>query len=156
MRFTESFVGWTQGRLTQAEAAFLLGHCERSFRRHIERYEANGLEGLLDKRLSQISRRQASGVEVDRVVELYKIGFAGWNVADFNTKYGAEFVGAHARARQPAWARCARAGQRRSAPRWPRQTAVHAQLRSGPGLADDVLDNLLPVAEMGDDKLREF
>ncbi len=94
MRFKEAFDGWTQGRLTQAEAALVLGQCERSFRRHIERYEADGLDGLLDKRLSQISRRRASGAEVDHVVQLYKSGFAGWNVAHFHTKYKAEFAGA--------------------------------------------------------------
>lgn len=39
MRFQEAYDGWSQGRLTQAEAALLLGQCERSFRRHIERFE---------------------------------------------------------------------------------------------------------------------
>ena len=83
MRFQEAYDGWSEGRLTQAEAALLLGQCERSFRRHIERFEADGLEGLLDKRLSQISKRRASGVEVDHVVQLYKSGFAGRNVAHY-------------------------------------------------------------------------
>lgn len=92
-RFKEALDGWTQGRLTQAEAALLLGQCERSFRRHIERYQADGLEGLLDKRLSQISKRRASGAEVDRAVQLYKSGFAGWNVAHFHSKYKKEFKG---------------------------------------------------------------
>lgn len=94
MRFQEAYDGWSEGRLTQAEAALLLGQCERSFRRHIERYEADGLEGLLDRRLSQISKRRASGVEVDRVVQLYKCSFAGWNIAHFHSKYKAEFKGA--------------------------------------------------------------
>lgn len=93
MRFEEAYEGWTEGRLTQAEAALLLGQCERSFRRHIERYQADGLDGLLDRRLSQVSRRQASGAEVDRVVALYKSGFAGWNVAHFHSKYKAEGSG---------------------------------------------------------------
>ena len=93
MRFEEAYDGWSQGRLTQAEAALLLGQCERSFRRHIERYRSDGLEGLLDKRLSQISKRRASGREVDHAVELYKSGFAGWNVAHFHSKYKAEFAG---------------------------------------------------------------
>ena len=94
MRFEEAYEGWSQGRLTQAEAALLLGQCERSFRRHIERFEADGLEGLLDKRLSQISKRRACGVEVDQAVQLYKSNFAGWNVAHFHSKYKAEFAGA--------------------------------------------------------------
>ncbi|QDL36447.1 helix-turn-helix domain-containing protein [Rhodoferax sediminis] len=94
MRFEQALEGWSQGRLTQAEAALLLGQCERSFRRHIERYEADGLDGLLDRRLSQISKRRASGTEVDQVVHLYKGGFAGWSVAHFHSKYKAEFAGA--------------------------------------------------------------
>lgn len=93
MRFEEAFEGWRGGRLTQAEAALLLGQCERSFRRHVERYEADGLEGLLDKRLSQISKRRASRAEVDQVVQSYKSGFAGWNVAHFHSKYRSELQG---------------------------------------------------------------
>ena len=94
MRFQEAYEGWSLGRLTQAEAALLLGQCERSFRRHIERYQADGLDGLLDRRLSQVSKRRASGAEVDQVVALYKSSFAGWNVAHFHSKYKAEGCGA--------------------------------------------------------------
>lgn len=94
MRFEEAYQGWSGGRLTQTEAAMLLGQCERSFRRHVERYKADGLEGLLDKRLSQISKRRAAQAEVDQVVQTYKVGFAGWNVAHFHSKYRAEFNGA--------------------------------------------------------------
>ena len=93
MRFQEAYEGWSDGRLNQADAALLLGQCERSFRRHIERYQADGLDGLLDKRLSQISKRRASGSEVDRAVQLYKGSFAGWNVAHFHSKYKSEFAG---------------------------------------------------------------
>jgi hypothetical protein len=93
MRFEEAYQGWTEGRLSQAEAALLLGQCERSFRRHIERYQADGLEGLLDRRLSQVSKRRAGAAEVDHVVALYKSSFAGWNVAHFHSKYRAEAGG---------------------------------------------------------------
>lgn len=93
MRFEEAYEGWSLGRLTQAEAALLLGQCERSFRRHIERYQADGLDGLLDRRLSQVSKRRASTTEVDHVVALYKSGFGGWSVAHFHGKYKAEAGG---------------------------------------------------------------
>jgi hypothetical protein len=93
MRFEQAYEGWTGGRLTQCEAAMLLGQCERSFRRHVERYKADGLEGLLDKRLSQISKRRAGRAEVDQVVQTYKSGFAGWNVAHFHSKYRSELQG---------------------------------------------------------------
>ena len=52
MRFLDVYDDWNEGRLTQAEAAQILGQCERSFRRHIERFESDGLQGLFDKRLS--------------------------------------------------------------------------------------------------------
>ena len=93
MRFEQAYVGWNEGRLTQIEAAELLGQCERSFRRHVQRYEADGLQGLLDRRLSQISKRRASAAEVDQVVALYKTSFAGWNLSHFHSKYKAEFKG---------------------------------------------------------------
>ena len=90
MRFEEAYLGWTAGRLTQAEAGMLLGQCERSFRRYVERYRVDGLEGLLDKRLSQISKRRAAQAEIDGVARTYQSGFAGWNVAHFHSKYRAE------------------------------------------------------------------
>ena len=43
MRFEEAFSIWTEGRITQEEAARMLGVCERSFRRYINRYHDNGL-----------------------------------------------------------------------------------------------------------------
>ncbi len=46
MRFEEAYAGWNAERLTQDEAARLLGVCERSFRRYVVRFEADGLEGL--------------------------------------------------------------------------------------------------------------
>ena len=93
MRFQEALEGWNDGRLTQAEAALLLGQCERSFRRQVEHYKADGLDGLLDKRLSQISKRRASAAEVSHVVALYKSGFGGWNLSHFHGKYKVEFKG---------------------------------------------------------------
>ena len=38
MRFEEVYKSWTKKRLTQEEAAELLGVCARTFRRHIDRY----------------------------------------------------------------------------------------------------------------------
>ena len=58
MRFEEAYERWNVGRLTQEEAARLLGVCERSFRRYVVRYEVDGLEGLRDGRLEQASSRR--------------------------------------------------------------------------------------------------
>ena len=57
MRFQEAYEGWDQGRLSQKEAAELLGMCERSFRRYLARYEVDGEAGLLDRRLENRSSR---------------------------------------------------------------------------------------------------
>ena len=51
MRFEEAYGGWQERRLTQEEAARMLGVCERTFRRYVDRYEEEGLDGLVDKRL---------------------------------------------------------------------------------------------------------
>ncbi|HBR16759.1 MAG TPA: hypothetical protein DD725_07450, partial [Deltaproteobacteria bacterium] len=45
MRFQEIYGNWTERRLTQEEAARVLGVCSRTFRRYINRYEEEGLEG---------------------------------------------------------------------------------------------------------------
>ena len=51
MRFEEVYERWTESRLTQLEAAQLLGVCERQFRRQCRRYEVDGLDGLIDQGL---------------------------------------------------------------------------------------------------------
>ena len=42
MRFAEAYGGWQERRLSQEEAARLLGVCERTFRRYVDRYEDEG------------------------------------------------------------------------------------------------------------------
>lgn len=90
MRFEEAYEGWNKGRLTQAEAGLVLGMCERSFRRYLSRYEADGLEGLIDRRLDQISNRRAPVDEVMALTELYQTRHSGWNVKHFHGWYKRE------------------------------------------------------------------
>jgi transposase len=87
MRFEEAYEGWRESRLTQGEAARLLGVCDRTFRRYINRYEEEGLEGLIDKRLDQISHRRAPVDEVLRMTEKYRSRHEGWNVKHFYAWY---------------------------------------------------------------------
>ena len=87
MRFEEAYEKWNVGRLTQAEAAYLLGMCERSFRRYVVRYEAEGLEGLVDRRLEQVSQRRAPVDEVLAVTDRYQRQHVGWNVRHFHSWY---------------------------------------------------------------------
>lgn len=87
MRFEEAYSGWNEGRLTQAEAGQLLGMCERSFRRYLARYEAEGLDGLIDHRLEQVSNRRASVDEVIALTDHYRTRHVGWNVKHFHRWY---------------------------------------------------------------------
>jgi transposase len=87
MRFEEAYGGWQGRRLTQEEAARLLGVCERTFRRYIDRYEEDGLQGLIDKRLNQISHRRAPVDEVLRLAEQYRRRHDGWSAKHFYAWY---------------------------------------------------------------------
>lgn len=87
MRFQEAYAGWQASRLTQEEAARLLGVHERTFRRYIDRYEEEGLAGLSDKRLEQVSHRRAPVDEVVRLEALYRDRYSGWNVKHFHSFY---------------------------------------------------------------------
>jgi transposase len=82
MRFEEVYSRWTESRLTQEEAAQILGVCDRTFRRYVERYDEEGLGGLLDKRLTQASCRRAPVDEVMSVARQYE-GHRGWSVRHF-------------------------------------------------------------------------
>ncbi len=87
MRFEEAYGVWTESRLSQEEAARMLGICARTFRRYIDRYEEEGLEGLLDKRLTQVSSRRAPLDEVLAVIDRYRTRHMGWNVKHFHAWY---------------------------------------------------------------------
>jgi len=87
MRFEEAYDDWSCRRINQTDAARLLGVCERTFRRYINRYEDEGLDGLMDRRLSQISHRRAPVDEVIKLTELYKTRYRGFNVKHFYSFY---------------------------------------------------------------------
>lgn len=87
IRFEEVYGEWRRRRLTQEEAARILGVSDRTFRRYIHRYEEEGLEGLYDKRISRASHRRAPVDEVARLEDLYRSRYFGWNVKHFYGRY---------------------------------------------------------------------
>jgi len=87
MRFEEVYSDWRERRLTQEEAAMILGVCPRTFRRQINRFEEDGIEGLLDKRLTQVSSRRAPLTELFEICETYSRRYVGWTVAHFYSWY---------------------------------------------------------------------
>ena len=64
MKFEELCDRRQDRRLTQEQAAQLPGVCGRTFRRYIDRYEDDGLDGLTDKRINEVSSRKAPVDEV--------------------------------------------------------------------------------------------
>lgn len=87
MRFEEIYTSWTEKRLTQEEAARILGVSDRTFRRYLLRYEENGIEGLIDRRIEQVSWRRAPVDEVVALTTLYQAHYFGWNVKHFFSFY---------------------------------------------------------------------
>lgn len=87
MRFEEAYEGWNRGRLTQEEVAMLLGVCDRTFRRYLIRYEDEGMEGLADRRLGQVSHRCAPVDEVMALADLYSHRYRGFTVKHFYSWY---------------------------------------------------------------------
>ena len=89
MRFQELYESWRERRLSQPEAAEILGVCECSFLRYTARYEGSegDLNSLADKRLSQASKRKAATGEIDALIALYQSRFVGWNVKHFCSHY---------------------------------------------------------------------
>ena len=55
MRFEEAYEGWKKGRLTQEEAARLLGVCDRTYRRYLVRLEK--AQGRSEKWIKNAQRR---------------------------------------------------------------------------------------------------
>lgn len=90
MNFEEVLQTWTEGRLTQEAAARLLGVCGRTFRRYVDRYHDEGLAGLVDKRLTQVSARKAPVDEVMALVDRYRSRHQGWNVKHYYSWYRRE------------------------------------------------------------------
>jgi hypothetical protein len=66
------------------DAAEVLGMSERQFRRYRDRYEEDGEAGLLDRRLGKPSPKRIGSAEVDRMLELYRTVYRGWNAKHFH------------------------------------------------------------------------
>ena len=125
-RFEEALDAWTEKRLTQEEAAALLGVCARTFRRYVDRHEESGIEGLVDRRLSEVSARRAPVDEVLRLEALYRESYQGWSVAHFHDRYRER----HAGERSYSWVKnrlqesgLVAKGRRRGTPRRRRERA---------------------------------
>lgn len=87
MKFSEIYNWWTEKRLSQTEAAVLLGLCERTFRRYCRKHEQEEFEALYDKRIEKIAHNSASVDEVMEMMELFQTKYPNFTVAHFYDKY---------------------------------------------------------------------
>ena len=93
MRFEELYERRQQRILTMAEAGEMLGVTERTFRRWSGRYDAEGAEGLQDRRLGRASARAVPVDEALRMVTLYETRYIGWTVKHFHERWHTEHGG---------------------------------------------------------------
>ena len=87
MRFGDLYSRWSEQRITQQEAAYLLGVSERTFRRHCRSYEAAGAEGLYDARLAKPAHNAAPVDEVLELLSLFESQYSTYSVSHFYDRY---------------------------------------------------------------------
>jgi transposase len=81
-RLEDALERYRRHRLSADEAGEMLGLSGRQFRRLRDRYEAEGVEGLRDRRLGRVSPRRAPESELARMRRLYRE-----DDADFTVKH---------------------------------------------------------------------
>ena len=85
-KFLDVLGRWEAGALSMAEAGEVLGMSERQFRRYRDRYEGEGLEGLVDRRLGKPSPKRVPSADAQLMLELYGGVYRGWNVKHFHER----------------------------------------------------------------------
>jgi len=86
MRFLEVYERCGMRRLSYSEAAETLGVSERTFRRMRGRFEAEGQDGLIDRRVGKPSPHRISRTEADRIAALYRERYMAWTVKHFHER----------------------------------------------------------------------
>ena len=83
MKFEEIFERTRSRELSQEEAGLVLGVSERTFRRWRERFEAEGAEGLYDRRLGRVSAHRVPVDTVMQVLDLFDTRYRGFTTKHF-------------------------------------------------------------------------
>jgi transposase len=84
LKLRDVFGRWDRAELSQLEAAELLGMSERTFRRWCRRFEEDGEEGLLDRRLGRQSGRAVPASDAAAVEQLYRERYFGFTAKHFH------------------------------------------------------------------------
>ena len=83
-RYLEALSRYRAGAFSCVEAAEFLGLSERHFRRLRDVYEAEGAEGLIDKRRGRASGRRAPADKIEWVVEQYRTRYFDFTAKHFH------------------------------------------------------------------------
>jgi transposase len=89
-RIVEAIGRWRSGALSCMEAAAVLGMSERHFRRLRERYEAEGAEGLIDRRRGRVSGRRVPVDRIEWLLEEYRTRYFDFTAKHFHERLRAE------------------------------------------------------------------
>ena len=89
-RIVEAIGRCRSGRLSCIEAAEVLGMSERHFRRLRDRYEADGAEGLIDRRRGRVSGRRVPVDRIEWLLEEYRTRYFDFTVKHFHERLRAE------------------------------------------------------------------
>jgi transposase len=84
MRFSSLLDRTEAKELTQEAASEILGINVRTFQRWAERFEAEGDDGLVDRRMGRRSLRRASEEELKRMLGLFRDKYADFTVKHFH------------------------------------------------------------------------
>ena len=84
LKFRDVLSSWESGSLSQLEGAEALGISERTFRRYVYRFEADGPEGLVDRRLGRRSGRAVPDAKAEEVEKLYRERYHGFTAKHFH------------------------------------------------------------------------
>lgn len=98
MRFEDVYGRFRRGHLGCEAAAELLGISVSTFGRWRSRYDAEGVDGLVDRRLGRASARRAPVDEAMKVVSLFETRYF-----DFTVKHFHEKLAGHGIARSYSW-----------------------------------------------------
>jgi len=89
-RIVEAIGRWRSGALSCSEAAEVLGVSERHFRRLRDRHEAQGAEGLIDRRRGRVSGRRVAVDRIEWLLEQYRTRYFDFTVKHFHERLRAE------------------------------------------------------------------
>jgi transposase len=94
-KFRDVLSRWERKELSAQEAGEILGCSERQFRRYRQRYEEDGLAGLVDRRLGKASVKRVPVDKITWMLGQYRTHHMGWNVKHFHEhlqrQYGFEW-----------------------------------------------------------------